>query len=69
MGPRPAAHRSVPTRSYRPVDVPGSIRPGVCDGRSGEEIIVGNAKRFRVIDVVPFDDESPLVGMLEVEAA
>jgi len=28
----------------------------------------GNGRRFRVLDVVPFDeDESPLVGMLKVE--
>jgi hypothetical protein len=36
----------------------------------GEEILVGNGRRFRVLGVVPFDDEdSPLVGMLQVEAA
>jgi hypothetical protein len=30
-----------------------------------------NGRRFRVLDVVPFDeeDQSPFVGMLEVEAA
>jgi hypothetical protein len=38
--------------------------------RAGEEIIAGKNQHFRVIDVVPLDeeDESPLVGMLEVEA-
>jgi hypothetical protein len=36
-----------------------------------EEIIAGNNQHFRVVDVVPFDeeDESPFVGMLKVEAA
>jgi hypothetical protein len=36
----------------------------------GEEILVGNGKRFRVLDVVPFEeeDESPFVGLLQVEA-
>jgi hypothetical protein len=39
--------------------------------RPGEEILVGNGRRFRVLDVVPFDeeDESPFVGLLQVEAA
>jgi len=38
--------------------------------RPGEEILVGNGRRFRVLDVVPFDeeDESPFVGLLQVEA-
>jgi hypothetical protein len=38
--------------------------------RPGEEILVGNGRRFRVLDVVPFEeeDESPLVGLLKVEA-
>jgi hypothetical protein len=37
----------------------------------GEEILVGNGRRFRVLDVVPFEeeDESPFVGLLQVEAA
>ena len=36
----------------------------------GEEILVGNGRRFRVLGVVPIDDEeSPLVGLLQVEAA
>jgi hypothetical protein len=37
----------------------------------GEEIIAGNAPRFRVLAVVPFEeeDESPFVGLLQVEAA
>jgi hypothetical protein len=37
----------------------------------GEEIIADHNKRFRVLDVVPFDgeDESPFVGLLQVEAA
>jgi hypothetical protein len=36
-----------------------------------EEIIAGNAQRFRVLDVVPFEeeDESPFVGLLQVEVA
>ena len=39
--------------------------------RPGEEILGGDGRRFRVIDVVPFDeeDESPFVGLLQVEAA
>jgi hypothetical protein len=37
----------------------------------GEEIIAGKNEHFRVVDVVPFDeeDESPFVGLLQVEAA
>jgi hypothetical protein len=37
--------------------------------KPGEEILYGNGRRFRVVDVVPFEDESPFVGMLRVEAA
>ena len=39
--------------------------------KPGEEILVGNGRRFRVVDVVPFEeeDESPFVGLLKVEAA
>jgi hypothetical protein len=39
--------------------------------KQGEEIHVNGGKRFRVLDVVPFDeeDESPFVGVLQVEAA
>jgi hypothetical protein len=39
--------------------------------KPGEEIIAGENERFRVVDVVPFDeaDESPFVGLLEVEVA
>jgi hypothetical protein len=38
---------------------------------SHSEILLGAGKRFRVLDVVPFEeeDESPLVGLLQVEAA
>lgn len=36
----------------------------------GEEIHLDAGRRFRVIDVVPFDeDELPFVGPLQVEAA
>jgi hypothetical protein len=37
----------------------------------GGEIIVGNGRRFRVLAVVPFEeeDESPFVCPLQVEAA
>jgi len=37
----------------------------------GEEIIAGSNEHFRVVDVVPFaeEDESPCVGLLQVEAA
>jgi hypothetical protein len=36
-----------------------------------EEIIAGNNQHFRVVAVVPFEEEgeSPFVGMLKVEAA
>jgi hypothetical protein len=35
----------------------------------GEEILVGNGRRFRVVDVVPIEEEeSPIVGLLQVEA-
>ena len=39
--------------------------------RPGEEILVGNVQRFRVVDVVPFEaeDESAFVGLLQVLAA
>ena len=39
--------------------------------RPGEEILVGNSRCFCVVDVVPFEeeDESPFVGLLQVEAA
>jgi hypothetical protein len=37
----------------------------------GEEIIAGKNEHFRVLAVVPFEeeDESPFVGLLRVEAA
>ena len=39
--------------------------------KPGEEIHLGAGKRFRVLDVVPFEeeDESPFMGMVKVEAA
>jgi hypothetical protein len=39
--------------------------------KPGEEIVFGNGRRFRVLDVVTFDeeDESPFVGLLQVEVA
>jgi hypothetical protein len=39
--------------------------------KPGEEIIAGANQRFRVLDVVAFEeaDESPFVGLLQVEAA
>jgi hypothetical protein len=39
--------------------------------RPGEEIIAGKNEHFRVVDVVPFEeeDESAFVGLLKVEAA
>jgi hypothetical protein len=39
--------------------------------KPGEEIIAGNNQRFRVLAVVPFEeeDESPFVGLLQVDAA
>jgi hypothetical protein len=39
--------------------------------KPGDEIFVGAGERFRVVGVVPFEeeDESPFVGLLRVEAA
>ena len=39
--------------------------------RPGEEILGGNGRRFRVLDLVPLEEEdkSPLAGFLQVEAA
>ena len=39
--------------------------------KPGEEIIAGSNQHFRVVDVVLFEeeDESPFVGLLQVEAA
>ena len=39
--------------------------------KPGEEIIAGSNEHFRVLAVVPFEeeDESPFVGLLQVEAA
>jgi hypothetical protein len=38
--------------------------------KPGAEIIAGSNEHFRVVDVVAFEeeDESPFVGMLQVEA-
>jgi hypothetical protein len=39
--------------------------------KPGEEIHLGAGQRFRVVDVVPFEeeDESPFLGLLKVESA
>ena len=39
--------------------------------RPDEEIHLGAGQRFRILDVVPFEEEekSPFVGLLKVEAA
>jgi hypothetical protein len=39
--------------------------------KPGEEVLVGKGRRLRVLDVVPFEeeDESPFVGLLQVETA
>ena len=39
--------------------------------KPGEEIHGSDGQKLRVVDVVPFDeeDESPFVGLLQVEAA
>ena len=38
--------------------------------RPGEDIIIGAGQEMRVLDVVPVEDEdSPYVGMLQVERA
>ena len=38
--------------------------------KPGEEVLYGNGRRFRVLDVAPFaeEDESVFVAMLKVEA-
>ncbi len=37
--------------------------------RPGEEILVGNGPRFRVVDLIPVENEdSPYAGLLQVEA-
>jgi hypothetical protein len=38
--------------------------------KPGEEIHLGAGQRFRVLDVVPFEEEaeSPFVGLLRVDA-
>jgi hypothetical protein len=46
----------------------------VCDATfayPGEEIIAGDNEHFRVLELVPIEeeDESPFVGLLQVEAA
>jgi hypothetical protein len=37
--------------------------------KAGEVVHIGGGRRYRVLDVVPFEeeDESPFVGMLRVE--
>ena len=38
--------------------------------KPGEEILVGNGRRLRVLDVVPMDEEDArLAGLLKVEPA
>ena len=39
--------------------------------KTGELLFFGGDRRSRVLDVVPFEeeDESPFVGLLQVEAA
>jgi hypothetical protein len=39
--------------------------------KPGEELHFGGGKRYRVLDVVPVDEEdgSPFAGLLQVEAA
>jgi hypothetical protein len=39
--------------------------------KPGQEILVGNGRRFRVVDIVPLheEDDSPFVGLLRIEAA
>ena len=38
--------------------------------RVGEELFFGGGRRFRVLDIVPFeeDDDSRFVGLVQVEA-
>jgi hypothetical protein len=53
-------------RGHRPAHSQSAVVPKV-----GEEIHLAAGQRFRVLDVVPFEeeDESPFVGLLRVEAA
>ena len=39
--------------------------------KPGEEVLLGAGRRYRVVDLVAFDeeDESPFVGLLQVQAA
>jgi hypothetical protein len=38
--------------------------------RPGEDIVVGDGRRFRVLDLIPVEaEDSPFVGLLQVEAA
>jgi hypothetical protein len=41
------------------------------EGDTGEELFFCGGRRFRVLDIVLFDeeDESPFVGLLQVEGA
>jgi hypothetical protein len=50
-------------------DLGGATYPDMV--KIGEELFFGGGRRFRVVDVVVFEeaDESPFVGMVEVEAA
>jgi hypothetical protein len=58
------------TRSTRRTDDLGESTYAVRI-KPGEEIIANGNQHFRVLDVVPFEkeDESPFVGLLQVEAA
>ena len=49
-----------------------SVDAAKCARRDpSRSIVLGAGQRFRVLDVVPFEDEdeSPFVGLLQVEAA
>ncbi|HEV8179993.1 MAG TPA: hypothetical protein VGP54_06810, partial [Gaiellaceae bacterium] len=60
----PPAHKQILDTQHRAVNLGAGL------GRR-EEILLGAGRRFRVLTVVPFEeeDESPFVGLLRVEAA
>jgi hypothetical protein len=67
----PGSEESSGTDSIRRTGTISERQPTRWMIKPGEEIHLGAGQRFRVVDLVPFDeeDESPYVGMLRVEAA
>src|SRR4051812_18443329 len=73
---RPHAVRSRNRRAHVPLQAPLAGRRRLGEAtyavmiRPGEEILFGNGRRLRVLNVVAFDEEedSAFVGLLQVEA-